>query len=253
MSNTDTFYRALEKAFASTLSEEIIPGMLHNFANPLNGIMGRSKLLQRKLEINGRDSASAIEPDELYSKLFRDAELISRDTDKLAMLLRHVAEKFYTINKTSTQRINLSEIIDIELSFFDFYLDFKHNVTKKIDLTQDLPEITGSPADFSLGLWGLIRDTMLRLKDCDLRELHISTRHEDGHVQVHIANTGACIADTEWSDMVACLERETPCDSDFESNSTLMHSLLLLKKYHAQFQLDNGNGLHCLTVSIPVK
>ena len=47
-------YRALEDDFAATFIEELIPGILHNFANPLNSILGRSKLLQRRIEENIR-------------------------------------------------------------------------------------------------------------------------------------------------------------------------------------------------------
>ena len=40
----------LEKEFLATFLKELMPGILHNFANPLNGIMGRSKLLQRRID-----------------------------------------------------------------------------------------------------------------------------------------------------------------------------------------------------------
>ena len=42
--------QSLEDDFTSTFIRELIPGVLHNFANPLNGIMGRSKLLQRRID-----------------------------------------------------------------------------------------------------------------------------------------------------------------------------------------------------------
>ena len=46
----ENFYLALEDDFQSTFIRELLPGVLHNFANPLNGIMGRSKLLQRRID-----------------------------------------------------------------------------------------------------------------------------------------------------------------------------------------------------------
>ena len=43
-------YTHLEKKFVETFLDELLPGIFHNFANPLNGIMGRSKLMQRRLD-----------------------------------------------------------------------------------------------------------------------------------------------------------------------------------------------------------
>ena len=49
MNETD-LYTHLVKKFVATFLDELMPGIFHNFANPLNGIMGRSKLMQRRLE-----------------------------------------------------------------------------------------------------------------------------------------------------------------------------------------------------------
>jgi len=43
-------YQALEDDFSETFIRELMPGILHNFANPLNGIMGRARLLQKRME-----------------------------------------------------------------------------------------------------------------------------------------------------------------------------------------------------------
>ncbi len=253
MSNVDIFYKALEKEFESTLSAEIIPGILHNFANPLNGIMGRSKLLQRKLEMNTK-SADSANPEELYLKIFRDVDLISRDTERLSVLLQNVAEKFYTISKTSVQGVNLSEIIGIEMGFFDFFLDFKHNIKKTLHLNPDLPEVTGIPADYSLSLWALIRESMLRLKDCDSRELSVSTESDGEYITIRIATTGMCITESEWSEMMDLLEKEDLDVANLNADGGhLLHSLVLLKKYGARFRLEAEAGVHNLTIAIPVK
>ena len=194
-------FRELEKEFESTLTGELIPGILHNFANPLNGIMGRSKLLQRKLEIVGGNGGQ-LEPAELYGKICRDVDLLSRDTDRLSDLLQNVAEKFHTISRTNIQPVNLSEIIAIEIEFFDFYLDFKHNVRKKISLNPDVPEVMGTPADYSLSLWALLRHAMLKLRDCEAKDLHISTGYEAGHVQIQVADSGAAWAEQDWTSIM---------------------------------------------------
>lgn len=251
MPNTENCYRALEKEFEATLTAEIIPGILHNFANPLNGIMGRSKLLQRKLEMNPTGSGARVDYDELYPKLFRDADLISRDTDKLSSLLQNVAEKFHAVNKISVQRVNLSELIGMELNFFDFYLDFKHNIKKKIDLDPEIPELTGIPAEFSLSFWALLRLAMLRDKDRHPGELHVSTGCTGPCVRVGIANSGTFITPDEWGRMLDLFEGKSRISPDTDPDGFLS-AAWLLRKYRAQFLLETANGLSCLTIEIPV-
>ena len=48
--NEKDLIHILEKKFVATFLDELLPGIFHNFANPLNGIMGRSKLMQRRLD-----------------------------------------------------------------------------------------------------------------------------------------------------------------------------------------------------------
>lgn len=254
MPETMKCFRELEKEFESTLTGELIPGILHNFANPLNGIMGRSKLLQRKLEISMSGNGGQPDPGELYGKLCRDVDLLSRDTDRLSVLLQNVAEKFNAISRTSLQPVNLSEIVAHEVEFFDFYLDFKHNIRKKISLNPDIPEVMGTPADYSLSLWALFRYAMLKLKDCDPKELHISTEHEAGHVQIQLADSGTAWAEKDWTAIMQYLEHSRgAAPSGLSVDSNLLRSFILLKKYRAQFGMENGDGMSVLTISIPVK
>jgi hypothetical protein len=252
MSKLDFLHSALEKEFESTLSAEIIPGILHNFANPLNGIMGRSKLLQRKLEMNAKTAVPA-DPDDFYNKIFRDVDLISRDTERLSVLLQNVAEKFYTISKTSVQRLNLSEIIAIEMGFFDFFLEFKHNIKKTLNLNPDIPEVTGIPADYSLSLWVLIRESMARTKDCEPKEMSITTEHRGDDVNIRIATTGVFFTESDWSEVMDAVEKEDLDHSTVNArDSYLVYSLFLLKNYGARFRLESEGGVHNLTIAIPV-
>ena len=91
-------YNMLKKEFQDTFIEELVPGIVHNFANPLNGIMGRSRLLQRKLteimkKTDAEKDASYIEYNQ---KLVHDVESIAREflpigVDGIGDVFRHAA------------------------------------------------------------------------------------------------------------------------------------------------------------------
>ena len=187
----------LEKAFQDTFTEELVPGIVHNFANPLNGIMGRSRLLQRKLmDIMKRaDAENDTSNQENNKKLVRDVDSIAREADRLSGLLQTVMGKFCAIGDRTVQKINLSELIELEMRFFDFYLDFKHSVKKTLQLDRELPEVRGTPADYSLAFSTLIRYATVAMKESATKELNISTQFENGQVCVRIQNQAAPSSD----------------------------------------------------------
>ncbi|MFB3925554.1 MAG: hypothetical protein ACE14T_05830 [Syntrophales bacterium] len=253
--NTEDICKDLMKEFEATLVEELIPGILHNFANPLNGIMGRSKLLQRRLQNEGSAEDQGHRPafsPELFNKLTNDINLISRDTDKLTDLLQTVAEKFYTVNKTGMERINLSELIRKEMSFFEFYLEFRHNIKKNIDLDRDIPEITGIPAEISLSLWSIIRFSMQQMKDCEIKELSIATRKENSRVCIDIRNTASGIGENSGILTEKLNAGELLLDGNHPYCS-LLRAFFLLKKYDAGFTIGRESGSSLISITIPYR
>ena len=126
---------ALEKDFEATFIKELIPGILHNFANPLNGIMGRAKLLQRRIEENQK-KIEEMYPDvaagmiEEMQRIKSDIRAINRESEYFFDIFRDVAGKFYAIAAKNEDRINISQLLAAEMRFADFYLDFKHEIKK---------------------------------------------------------------------------------------------------------------------------
>src|SRR5574340_492730 len=183
----EEIYKELEEEFVSTFIDELIPGMLHNFANPLNGIIGRSKLLQKRIEENikktqARYPEAASEMLEDHRKMKTDIETIARESDKFFNIFRDVAEKFYIIAATEKEKVNLSRIIETEIRFADFYLDFKHEIKKELQLDQCLPEVDGLSADYSMFMWALIKYSKNRMKTASVKEFSVSTTHDNQYV-----------------------------------------------------------------------
>lgn len=245
----DDIYKKLKKEFEATFIDELIPGILHNFANPLNGIIGRSKLLQRKLEKSIKKINNSPEIDsgitEDHKKLIDDVDLITGETDRFLNMFQVVAEKFYVISNTSMQRINLSDLIAAEMRFSEFYLDFKHQVKKTVNLDSELPEITGVPADYSICLSTFIRHSMDAMKDSPVKEFLISASCDDGSVCVKIQDTGAIISEDEKKSLLE--GQQVPEDAD----SDLFYAFLLLKKYDVRFQVYREAGMNVLSMEAP--
>ena len=245
-------HSVLEKAFQDTFIEELVPGIVHNFANPLNGIMGRSRLLQIKLmDIMKRaDGEKDTSYQENNKKLVRDVDSIAHEADRLSGLLQTVMGKFCAIGDRTAQKVNLSELIELEMSFFDFYLEFKHSVKKTLRLDRELPEVRGAPADYSLAFSTMIRYATVAMRDSIPKELYISTQLENGQRCVKIQNRVVPISD----DLKRLLLDEVQGYASSlggTGEGAMLCAFSLLRKWGAGFDIRSENGLNTINVLIP--
>jgi signal transduction histidine kinase len=254
MSKTE-IHGKLEKAFLATLLGELIPGVVHNFANPLNGIMGRSKLLQRRIA-NSIQKLEEIYPgfarEFAEDKIIKDINTIAAEADRLFDIFRDFAGKISTLSSTEPERINLSRMMQSEVRFADFYLDFKHDIHKTIQIDDDSPEIIGNAADYSLCISALINSARERMKSCPEREIIISTSHDATHIHIVLQDTGAAISENckKISEDIAL-----PSDIDAipDAEQSLYQALLLLKHYNVRMRINIENGRSTISLDIPYR
>lgn len=254
MNKTES-YRELERGFLSTFLGELLPGVLHNFANPLNGIMGRSKLLQRRLA----DTMKKLEQlhpgfasDFGEDKITRDVNSIASEAERFFEIFRDLAGKVSTLASPEPERINLSRMIDSEIRFADFYLDFKHDFKKNIVLDENLPGIMGNAAEYSLCMTAFINSARERLKNCREKELSISSAHDDSHVRIVIQDNGAAFSETSRR---AAEESGSICDIGElpDQDRILCHAILLLKQSGASVCTESRDGRNRISLAIPYR
>ncbi|MEN6319167.1 MAG: hypothetical protein ABFD82_10490 [Syntrophaceae bacterium] len=245
-------YSFLEKEFQETFIDELVPGIVHNFANPLNGIMGRARLLQRRLMeiVKNVEVTRESSHEENNKKLVHDVDSIVREADRLCNILQCVTSKFCAVSDRTIQRINLSDLVELEMKFLDFYLEFKHNIKKVVDLERELPDIKGAPADYSLAFSVLIRYSMNSMKESALKELYISTKFENGHVCLNIRNQGSPIPEDRKRQLQEDLQADIS-SLDMNGDKDLTCAFLLLKKWGAHFEIRREAGFNVISILIP--
>jgi len=255
MTREGDFFRELENDFESTFARELIPGILHNFANPLNGIMGRSKLLQRRVEENIKKTVEQF-PEagkrfvEDYGKITKDVELMISEADRLFEMFRSVSGKFYAVGDTTAQKLNLSEMVENEMKFSDFYLDFKHQVKKQISLDPEVPEISAAPAALTLFLSTLIRYCMQAMKTSKVKEFSISTSRERGQATLRVEDTGSPLSPQLRESLMK--GGDVP-QGGAEGFRKLFLAFSLLRKYQARIEVFSEGSKNLYVVQIPVQ
>lgn len=242
-----------EEMFGVTFGE-IIPGILHDFASPLNGILGRSEFLEERarkhLELLIKDTNNI--DDEILAgckKIIDDAGLIAKEVENFFGLFNDVAGKYQRLCDTDLQTINLSELIEAEIAFLQFNPDFKDNIKKRLVLDKKIPGVSGRKADYSISLSAIIRHSLNSMKDSEVKEFVVSTDHDDSCVCIEIEDTGAPIVGIKDRSEILNSTGQFLCDPDDENG--LFDALSLLEKNGAFFQMTRSSDVNIISIRIP--
>lgn len=251
----ERFFKELEKEFDATF-RELIPGIIHDFANPLNGILGRSELLGGRVEKTLGPIVKNIDKidndiQEGCKKIIYDIGLITKESNRLFNLFNDVAGKFRTLQDTALQGINLSELMEEELAFLQFYPDSKHRIKKELILDREIPEVPGVKAHYSISLAAIIRHSVYSMKESESGELVVTTGRDNSHVYVKIEDTGAPITAVQREAMLECGNSAKLPLHDPDGGRELFCAISLLKRYNALFQIVYESGHNIISIRIP--
>ena len=254
MNETD-LYTFLENRFIATFLDELMPGIFHNFANPLNGIMGRSKLMQRRMEnfvrkIENRYPEFEKETGADYKKLISDINSINNASEDFFDMFRLATGKFYALGARDVGSLNLSALIEAELGFADFYLDYKHNVKKEIHLDMGVPSITGITAYYSIALWMLIREAAKNVQKRNGETFRIVTISDDQWVIVTISHIGGSLV-PGWREILFPVSADPDplaCGTDGEKNLICALMLFLLAGGGVEMTHDGDADLFTIRI-----
>lgn len=231
----------LESAFVATFATQLIPGIIHNFANPLNGIMGRAQIMKRRLD---HFSTTVKENDpnflpaclDLLGRLGTDVASINSEADRFCHLFQNVGERFQRMQNSDEELFSLVQLIASELHFADNYLDFKHHIRKAFQPNENIPLVRGNPAYYSLCIWALLRQVVLDAQDASQKTLSIKTTFQDGCVTVQLRNG---IATTDQGEGT----KET---------SVFRTAVNMLEAMGAKITMDIRDGFRVLTLIIKI-
>lgn len=246
-----TASKMLREEFDAAFLEEIVPGLVHNFANPLNGIMGRSSLIQRRV---GDHLKKILTEPEIKSSprydqgVMKDIDILGREAERLSDMLHVFSDKIAALTDTSETSVNLSDLLSLEMRFFEFHLDFKHNVARTLRLDMDVPPVSGVPADFTLFLSAMIRQAMRSMGDGGTKALDVETGFESGLVRMQIgySASGAPPGEKGISE-----PDSAPALREDGGPGVLPWAVLLTKKYGARIRVIRENGWVRHLIEIP--
>lgn len=251
-------YKALETDFTSTFIHELIPGVLHNFANPLNGIMGRSKLLQRRIDdtvkkINEKYPETAAGLQDELQRIKNDICSVNKESESFFEMFRDASGKFYALATKGEDRVNISQLLAAEMRFANFYLEFKHEITKNVQLDCDGPDIKGNTSELSLVFWRLIRFAMTRALRSEIKDFLLATRHDNENILILIKYSGDAVSKDVGNNIIQYFQGDALDIADVKMEKGFLMALMILKQYSARVQFSTQDDINTISVAIPYR
>jgi len=169
---------------------QMIQGIVHNLRNPTMVVGGMTGLCltraQELLEGLERDDSSKKKVEEIIEYLKRSSTGIARIEsliDNLMAKSRHDAEE-------KQQSLNLNKLLMREIEFLDADADIRYRIKKILNLDHSMPEIWGTCSDFTQIFENMIINASNAMINSEIRELTISTRHDQDNIYLEFSDTG---------------------------------------------------------------
>ena len=152
-------FQSLELSFVGSM----LPGILHNIATPLSGVIGATQLMEMRNADQDKllerlDSANKQAAEELIALLQKNKtnlDIIERNATQLIDLVHVLVQRFQRSSVRRKLPQSLNELVKNELTFLHANLVFKHKVRREVQLADEpfavsfsYPHIVGVIDDF---------------------------------------------------------------------------------------------------------
>jgi len=158
---------------------QMIPGIVHNISNPLTIIKVRSQILQNKMP------ESPIFP------------AMIDNVAKIEDILGNLADRVNNLHNPEIRPISLKNLVMTEMKYLEADLNFKHRITKKIELQESQPYIKAVYQHLSFGLLAAV-SALTRMMDArDVRTLSIGVTCQAEQITMSFTATAPGLSDED--------------------------------------------------------
>ena len=167
--------------------------IVHNLNNPLHAIRGGVGLAHLLLSSENPDLKKVGDYLHIIESGTSDLEKI------VAGILTHLRDK--TLFKT--EQIDINEIIKSELEFLKLDPTYKHQMEKKVDLSDNLPRVPGNPIHIKQIVDNLLKNAIDAMEHSPEKRLTVETRLQNKAVLIRISDTGEGIVEEDLPNIYA--------------------------------------------------
>ncbi len=248
--------RYINDDFARIFLKQLMPGVIHNFANPLNSIMGRTKMMERRVGdlanfLQEHHPQVAADIDAAIKKLDADTASLSDNANYFRSIFKVLTDKLYCLTDNGNANVNLSHLMKLESEFGNFLLDFKHNVKKTLILDDDIPPVPGNQSHLSICLTMMIIHALNMMDGFQEKELIMMTSRDDFRAYLTIRYKGNVPDANSTEDRKTCKINSTLETFPKQHEQKLLLALSLLEEYGAAHEVTENGGWSEIKISLP--
>jgi signal transduction histidine kinase len=159
--------------------------IVHNMNNSLLVMQGRLYLADLEL--------SEASPD--LNELEKDVQSIKSSVDDMEKIVAGILIHARDNTRCRTEEIEINEIIKRELDFFEADPVYKYQVSKHINLSDNLPPIRGDAIQIKQIADNLIKNAIDAMENSPEKKLIVETFSDDNTVAIRISDTGEGISE----------------------------------------------------------
>ncbi len=270
LNQIDTVIREKTQQFLETESDfipkKLIQGIIHNINGPLSVISGNAQLLEIGLDdvdmflTQNKTAFQSSVYHELVKKIDRYSEYlvnILESGEKMKDIIANFLAKWRRDNSSIMEPFDVNEFIRLETEYLKADMRFKNQIKKHYDLTDGIPTINAVYSDFSQTFHNLVNNAIDAMHDSPVKELRISTSHDESTIYIQIRDTGCGIPADNIEKIFNPFFTTKPLKSDdsdtpIGSGIGLSNCVEVMKSYGATFKVESQPGAGtCITWQIP--
>jgi len=154
--------------------------LVHNLNNPLQAIFGALHISQIALEPSPPD-------EDLLNRMHK---VLLNGADKLEKIVESVLLHSKNPSLYLPEPVDINEIVNDEMEFFNLNALFKNEIEKKLDLEKDLLPVHGNYIQLKQIFDNLIKNAIDAMESVREKTLRIETRNKEGWVFISVSDTG---------------------------------------------------------------
>lgn len=157
--------------------------IVHNLNNPLNAINGALQLI----------GMMVTDPVPDLEKIQKYIQVSQNGSRELGQIISSILINARDMDSLGTESIDLDQVIQNCLTLFDLDSFFRKELTKDIDLCNDLPRIKGNRIQLKQIFDNLIKNALDAMEQTKEKRLSIRSRWEKKSIRIDISDTGSGI------------------------------------------------------------
>jgi len=180
--------KLLIKAERQCIFAQFIQGIVQNLKNPLGAISGFSEINRHYLDIVGTKIN-----DKTIDTIKNNNELIYQSTENIFSLIRSLLKKGKESLSEQVESVNLNELIEKELAFFESNIFFNQKVKRSLHIPQEELIINIVPSIITQIFQNIISNAVDALLHTEEPTIDIFTGKDNEYCWFEVVDNGAGI------------------------------------------------------------